>query len=604
MTDTVSPNPDAKGGWFGHPRQLALLFTTEAFERFGYYGMRAILTIYLLRHFVFDQSEAAVIYGAYTSLVYLTPILGGFLADKYLGSRNAVKLGALLMAIGYFGLTLQGPTATESLTIAGTTYPVETVFSAGDQAESFLVDGAGERHKIGTDGAGGLTFENPGNLAPAAVSSENYTKTVTRNTLFFSLNMLSLALIIIGTGFFKPNISTMVGTLYSADDPRRDAGFTIFYMGINLGAFFGQAFLPEVRANFGFNLPFLLAAMGMLLSLVIQFASDRALKAYGNPPHPDGINRQGFLGLPVGWTIGILSFAAVAPVWWLLRNDPTVGAAVMSVAPAALTGFLSKAPVVNSLLLAVYAIAFGGMFIYSAVALKGGERGKMIVAVLLCLVSALFWALFEGAGTSLTFFADSNIDRHVPFTNWVMPPEQVQFFNAIMIVTLAPVFSAIWLALGKARMEPPTPVKFALGLIFVGLANMALIFGTQFHTSAFLIGLEWMALLYLLQTIGELCLSPVGLSMVTRLSVPRLVGMMMGLWFLATSLGLFAAGLIASAMSTETFGGKVIDPSASMRAFVDVGGKVGLTAIGVGVVLLLISPVLMKLIGAKEAPAK
>ena len=391
--------------------------------------------------------------------------------------------------------------------------------------------------------------------------------------------MLSLALIIVGTGFFKPNISTMVGQLYSAEDRRRDAGFTIFYMGINLGAFFGQAFLPPVRAAFGFNVPFLLAAIGMLVSLVIQFASDRALKAYGSPPHPDGLMRR-VMGLPIGWLIGVLSLVAVGPIWWLMGNDPTVGNALLGFIPDALKSFVSRAPVVNTLLLTVYAVGFGGMFFYSLIALRGAERGKMIVAVILCLVSALFWALFEGAGTSLTFFADSNIDRRVPFTNWVMPPEQVQFFNAIMIVTLAPIFSAMWLALGKLRLEPSTPVKFALGLIFVGLANMALIFGTRFHNAAYLIGLEWMALLYLLQTIGELCLSPVGLSMVTRLSVPRLVGMMMGLWFLATSLGLLAAGLIASAMSTTTFGGHVVDPAASMNAFVEVGGIAAGTGCG------------------------
>ncbi|MEQ1619436.1 MAG: peptide MFS transporter [Terricaulis sp.] len=604
MTDAAAGGkPGGERTLFGHPSPLMLLFTTEAWERFGYYGMRAILTIYLLRHFVFNQDEAAVIYGAYTSLVYLTPILGGFLADKYLGSRNAVKLGALLMAVGYFGLTAQGPTATESITLGGATYRVETVFNANDEAVSAAIDSAGGRHVIGAAGAGGLTFQNPNAEIPAAVAKHGYVKTVDRNPLFFSLNMLSLALIIIGTGFFKPNISTMVGQLYRTDDPRRDAGFTIFYMGINLGAFFGQAVLPQVRAEYGFNVPFLLAAIGMLIALVVQFASDRALKAYGNPPHPEGLSRRGFLGLPIGWTIGILSMAAVLPVWWLMRNDPTIGAAILSVAPNALQEFLSKAPIVNSMLLIVYAAAFGGMFFYSLLALKGGERGRMIVAVVLCLVSALFWALFEGAGTSLTFFADSNIDRRVPFTNWVMPPEQVQFFNAIFIVALAPLFSALWLGLSKANIEPPTPVKFALGLIFVGLANMALIFGTQFHNSVFLIGLEWMALLYLLQTIGELCLSPVGLSMVTRLSVPRLVGMMMGLWFLATSLGLFAAGLIASAMSTETFGGKAVDAEAAMNAFVDVGGKVGWTAIGVGVGLLLISPLLIRLMGGKQASA-
>ncbi|HVY85921.1 MAG TPA: peptide MFS transporter [Caulobacterales bacterium] len=594
MTETATPPAGGERTLFGHPRPLFLLFTTEAWERFGYYGMRALLTIYLLRHFLFDQDEAAVIYGAYTSLVYLTPLIGGYLADKYLGSRNAVKLGALLMAIGYFGLTAQGPTARDFIHIGNASYAVETVFDAQDEATSVLVDGSGQRHTIGTDGAGGLTFANPNGEIPAVVKAGAYEKSTARDPLFFSLNMLSLAIIIIGNGFFKPNISTMVGDLYSAEDRRRDAGFTIFYMGINLGAFFGQVVLPEVRAHFGFNLPFLLAAIGMLISLGVQVASDRPLRAYGNPPHPEGLKRR-VLGLPIGWLIGLASLVAVAPVWWLMTNDPHIGGAIMSVAPDALKAFLSKAPVVNALLLSVYALGFGAVFLYSLIALKGAERGKMIVAVILCLVSALFWALFEGAGTSLTFFADSNIDRHVPFTNWVMPPEQVQFFNAVMIIVLAPIFSAIWIGLGKMKLEPPTPVKFALGLIFVGGANLALIFGTQFHDAAYLIGLQWMALLYLLQTIGELCLSPVGLSMVTRLSVPRLVGMMMGLWFLATSLGLFAAGLIASAMSTETFGGRVVDPAASMRAFVTVGGKVGWTAVGVGVVLLLATPLLVRL---------
>ncbi|MES1197434.1 MAG: peptide MFS transporter [Pseudomonadota bacterium] len=602
MTDTAGQAAGSERTLFGHPRPLFLLFSAEAWERFGYYGMRAILTIYLLRHFLFDQDQAAVIYGAYTSLVYLTPLIGGYLADKYLGSRNAVKLGALLMAIGYFGLTAQGPTARDFVHIGANSYAVETVFDAQDNSTSYLLDHAGGRHAIASDGAGGLTFANPSADVPASVTQSQFTKTTERNPLFFSLNMLSLALIIVGTGFFKPNISTMVGQLYAPEDQRRDAGFTIFYMGINLGAFFGQTFLPAVRAEWGFNIPFLLAAIGMLCSLLVQYFSDGVLRKYGSPPHPEGLQRR-VLGLPIGWLIAILSIVAVGPVWWLMRNDPAIGGAILSVAPEALKSFLSKAPVVNALLFCVYILGFGGMFLYSLLALKGAERGKMIVAVILCLVSALFWALFEGAGTSLTFFADSNIDRHVAFTNWVMPSEMVQSFNGIMIVVLAPLFSALWLWLGAMKLEPATPVKFALGLIFVGGANLSLIFGTQFHDSAYLIGLQWMALLYLLQTVGELCLSPVGLSMVTRLSVPRLVGMMMGLWFLATSLGLFAAGQIASLMSTETFGGRVVDPAASMRAFASVGGKVGWTAVGVGVLLLLASPFLVSLIKGGKSEA-
>ena len=569
---------------FGHPRKLFILFTTEMWERFGYYGMRAILLLYLTKHFLFDQQQGVAIYTSYVSLVYLTPLIGGLIADRYLGSRNAVKLGAVFMATGYFLLSFGGPNAREFIEHGGKSYEVVVQQENGDSLQ-YLRTESGAQLKIGPAEGGGIAVENAAGAGlPAVIPADGYTKRVERNQVYVNLALFALALIIIGNGFFKPNISTMVGDLYTPTDKRRDAAFTIFYMGINLGAFLGQILLPIVRTSFGFNAGFLAAAIGMLLALIISFWSDRALKGYGDSPVPDRLKKG------LGVVIAAVAFAAVIPVWILMQNDPGVAAAVLSVTPDSVKPFIESSPVVGLLLLGGGTLAFLAVVLFSVTRLDAISRDRMLVAVVLTFFSILFWALFEQAGTSLTLFSDQNTDRRI--FGWNVPPEMVQSFNALFIITLAPVFSILWTYLAQRGLEPPTPVKFAIGIMLVGVGFLALVWGGATANEAAFVSIWWLALTYLIHTIAELMLSPVGLSMITRLSVPSLVGMMMGVWFLSSAMAQYVGGIIAAFTATETLGGQVLDRSASLVTSLQVFKAIGIAAVVVGIGLFVLSFVL------------
>jgi POT family proton-dependent oligopeptide transporter len=577
---------------FGHPFRLFILFATEMWERFGYYGMRAILLLYLTKHFLFEQKEGVAIYTAYVSLVYLTPLIGGLVADKLLGSRNSVKLGALFMAIGYFMLSFGGPQTTESIVYGGKTYPVVGAAPTEASSARYLQAPDGARLQIGPAPTGGIALTGDTQSAglPSVLPEGSYEKKVDRNAGFMFLALLALAIVIVGNGFFKPNISTMVGDLYSAGDKRRDAAFTIFYMGINTGSLLGQILLPNLRAAFGFSIPFLAAAIAMTIGLIIALVTDKTMSKYGSPPDAERLKRRYVLGLPLGWLIVLAAIISVAPVYFLMSNDPGVGKAVLAMTPEGLRPFIQKSPLVGWLLMGGGTLAFLILLVFSLLKLKKVERERMIVALTLTFFSIFFWARFEQAGTSLTLFADQNTDRHI--LGWNMPPEQAHFFNPLFIVTLAPLFSIMWAWLAKRGLEPSAPVKFSFGLMLAGAGFLVLVFGSNFAGPSALVGVQWLALTYFIHTIGELMVSPVGLSMITRLSVQRLVGLMMGAWFLSSAMAQYLGGIIAQFMASETIGGKVLDPHAAMQKSVEVFTRIGFVAIGVGVLLLLLSPVL------------
>jgi proton-dependent oligopeptide transporter, POT family len=556
--------------WFGHPVLLRDLFGIEMWERFGFYGMKAILVLYLTQHFLFGDEEAYGLFGAFAALVYLTPFIGGLIADKYMGSRNCVKFGAVLMAAGYLLLSVGGPKAQQFLELGGTRYPI-VAQESGDKPVQMVVAGE-QRFELAPNPDGGLLLKgSDGSVLPQTLAKGSYSLPVERNPFYLYLSYLSLSLVIVGTGFFKPNISTMVGTLYSPEDKRRDAGFTIFYMGINLGAFLGQLILPNVRREIGFDAAFLIAGVGMVLALIWSYMSDKRLAGYGEPPNPERLAAPAFGPLSLRLVIMVLGFVALIPFWLLLQ----------------------QVELARTLLYIACAVMFGGIIIFSIIKFDAVARNKMLVAIILTMFSVVFWSLFEQAGTSLTLYAERNTDRHI--FGWEMPADQVQFFNALFIVLFAPVFSVLWTWMGKRNMEPSTPVKFALGLLQVGLAFLILVYGSRFADNAALVPLIWIALAYLLQTTGELCLSPVGLSMITRLSVPSLVGLMMGLWFLSSSLAQAVASVIATFTATETVGGQVLDPFKSLEAYVGVFQTIGILGLAIGVLVLLLSPVLKKM---------
>lgn len=578
-TEPGSPHISRSDGdaWFGHPRQLARLFTTEAMERFGFYGMRALLTLYLTQHFLFSDQTTNGLYGGFTALVYLTPLIGGLLADRYLGSKKSVKFGAVLMSIGYFALCFGGPAAKPYAVIDGSRYEVVI----DETKQQYVVDG-GRNLAIKGQEDGSVHLLTPDGAVARSIPQGGFVSDADRNPFYTGLLLIALALVTIGNGFFKPNISTIVGALYEQGDRRRDTGFTIFYMGINLGALFSQIICPFLAVALGWWAGFGLAAIGMMISwTLIQFAGDK-LAGYGDPP-PGQTSDRSLL-------IYIGALAAIPIGWFLFTN-------LMAATPAAegsgLVGYLLALPIMGKVLFFTFLLSVIGIPIW---ALKAGNRVEfqmMVAAIVLIVFNVVFWTLFEQAGSSLTLFADRNTDLSV-FGLFTMSAGQTQFFNAFFIVLFAPLMSIMWNALGRRGIEPSIPVKFAIALAGVGLGFLILVWGIAYAGPDFRVTIWWLALLYLIHSLAELCISPVGLSMITKLSIARVVGLMMGVWFLSISCAQYVAGMIAQVASVETVGGQVTNLKVSLNTYADVFWMIGIVSIVIGVVLFAVSPLIRK----------
>ncbi|HBS31549.1 MAG TPA: MFS transporter, partial [Parvularcula sp.] len=345
----------AEKGWFGHPKQLAILFTSEMWERFGYYGMRALLILYLVDHFVFADNVANGLYGAFTSLVYLTPLIGGLIADQYFGSKKAVKFGAILMSAGYLLLAFSGgDNAKPFVSINDQRYEV-AIEKNGDAAGQYVVDGE-NRYRIRGNEDGSLTLEGAGGSVPATIEKGAFKFDADRNDVNVILLFMSLGLIIVGNGYFKPNISTIVGTLYPEGDPRRDAGFTIFYMGINLGSVISQGLAPVIAVKFGYQWGFALAGFGMLLAWARFQFSDKALAGYGDPPE-GGKNRDAIIIL--------LSLLAVPLAWFLLNNAMETASMAREAAATGIVEYILSQPLLGQVMFFVYLVAMIGIPVWS-----------------------------------------------------------------------------------------------------------------------------------------------------------------------------------------------------------------------------------------------
>ncbi|MEL7486763.1 MAG: peptide MFS transporter [Pseudomonadota bacterium] len=490
------------------PRGLYILFFAEMWERFSYYGMRALLVFYLTKHFLFDQSAAYGLYGAYTTLVYITPVIGGILADRYLGQRRAVMIGAVLLVLGHMGMAIEG----------------EPVVAGEDPDPTVL-------------------------------------------NIFY----MSLALIIMGVGFLKGNISAIVGQLYKKTDKRRDSGFTFFYVGINAGSFFGALYAGYLGETFGWQYGFGLAGIGMLFGLIVFAIGKPLLEGAGESPDITLLKAKRFLGLSTEWLIYLGTFAMTIFVWYVVRDQGTVG----------------------TLLYISMAVTYAYILGRSVMTLEPHARDRIFAALFLITVQVLFWALFEQAGSSLNVYADEQVDRTL--LGQEVPASVFQSLNAMYIIFLGPVFAFVWSFLGKRGMEPSAPQKFGLGVIQLGLGFLVLVWGAS--TGQGLTPVVFIFLIYLLHTTGELCLSPVGLSAMTRLSTARMVGLIMGAWFLASGAGNFAAGLIAQATAAEGADGQ--------NQVLEVYSNVGWMAVWVGVGLIVVSPLinyLMHLDTLKDDP--
>ena len=596
---------------FGHPTGLYMLFFAEMWERFSYYGMRALLVLYIIKGFLSrSDGEAYAIYGAYTSLVYATPFIGGMIADKLLGARRAVILGGLLMAAGHLVMTVESETP------------------------------------------------------------------------FF----IALALLIVGNGFFKPNISTIVGSLYPEGSPQRDAGFTIFYIGINLGAAMAPLLCGYVGENYGWHYGFGLATIGMLIGLavfvappsitrwlilaaalasglmMIQLNLDEVIYALGpnalvalcliiaglvaciaiskgglpswagEAPDPAKLKRPVIGGINAEWSIYLGSFLVVPLFAMMVSNDRIAG----------------------------YALIFGGgaallHLIIATFKSPKIERERLQVVLILMFFTMLFWAFFEQAGSSINLFTDRNINRVFPKVTitqdqvgstvevsvtqgltgyylgeelitmanidqwkeegqetiaWPVKEEHVgmtiagsevatsqyQAANPMFIMLFGLVFSSLWVFMGKRNCEPSTPVKFALGIFQLGLSFAILWYAAVNPDPRGMVNMGWLLLAYLLITTGELCLSPVGLSMVTKLAPKSIVSMVMGAWFLATAFSNYLAALIAMFTGVEhgEEGASLPPPTETADIYAGVFGPIAVAAIVSAVIVLAISPVLTR----------
>lgn len=512
MTDIVqNDGPSYEGAqqrtFLGHPIGLGVLFMTEMWERFSYYGMRALLILFLTKHFLYSAGEASLIYGAYTGLVYILPIIGGYFADRYLGSRKAVTYGAILLVLGHLSLAFEGP-------------------------QAFLEGGA-----------------------------------VVRSDLHIGIFYLSLALIVTGVGFLKPNISTIVGTLYGKDDPRRDGGFTIFYVGINIGSLLAILLCGYLGETFGWGYGFGAAGIGMLLGLVVFLGGQSLLEGRADPPSEEALKEKVFAGINREYSIYLIGILLVALSWFMVQSSNIVGWTLN----------------VSTTAMVIAVLAYGWTKCTKV------ERERLWAATVLIVFQVVFWALFEQQGSSLTLLADQQFDLDLGLFS--LKASQVQFMNPGFIILLGPLFAVLWVALAKIKAEPSTTQKFAIAMLLVGLGYVGFAYGLgaeEGNSKSFL----WLVLIYFLMTAGELCLSPVGLSMITKLSVPRIVGMMMGMWFLFTSLANFLAGVISSLTGTggHGAGSDQVDVAATMELF----NSAGIVALVVGVVLFALNPLLRR----------
>lgn len=487
----TSPKPE----FAGHPKGLFVLFFAEMWERFSYYGMRALLIFYLTQHWLYSDERASVIYGAYTALVYIAPVLGGYLADKYLGQRKAVLFGAVLLTIGHFLMAFEGDGA------LGQANPMINVFWG------------------------------------------------------------ALAFIIVGSGFLKANISVIVGQLYPRTDVRRDGAYTIFYMGINVGAAVGTIIAGYLGQTYGWAYGFGAAGIGMLLGLVVFIIFKPLLMGRGESTVPDKLAAP-YLGMKFEWFLYLVGFAAVAVTWWLVQNQAIVGT-----------------------ILGVFGAILVAYVLWQAIKIGGHDRDRIFAAIFLIIGSILFWALFEQAGSSLNLFTDRYVDRAG------VDASIFQSINPIYIILLAPLFAGLWTWLGRRGLEPSTPAKFGLALIQLGAGFLVLVFGSQAVGMEAMTPVVFIFLIYLLHTTGELCLSPVGLSAMNRLAPAHMASLIMGTWFFASATGNFVAGLIAAATGSEAASGE----GAAKETVLAVYSQIGWIAVGVGVAVIVISPLIKRL---------
>lgn len=477
-----------------YPRQLYLLFFTEMWERFTFYGNRALLILFMVNYLKFDDVKGNIIYGVYQSLIYAMPVLGGMIADKILGQRKSIVWGGVLLALGSFVMAV----------------PVK---------ESFFI---------------------------------------------------GMGIMIVGNGYFKPNISTIVGSLYKENDTRRDAGFSFFYMGINIGATLGGLLCGWVGQTISWHLGFGLAGIFMIIGLITFSIKQNTLGPIGLPPSEEKLKAKTPVGIPGEWLVYLLSLLAI-PIFILVLNYYKV----------------------YSYLINPFGIIALVYVIYTGSKLDRASFLKLMVALVLIIFSSLFWAFYEQGGGSLNLFAERNVNMNL-FGIKLSSAAVNNSITAFLVVVLTPFFVWLWIWLAKKGKEPNTVIKFSLGLIQLGLGFYVFVIASKYAENG-MVSLFFFVLGYFFMTTGEMCLSPIGLSAITKLSPGKMVGLMMGMWFLASAYGQYLAGLIGSLMAIPSETGTAMRPTESLSIYTDIFGKIAVVAALCGVLLLILTPWLKKM---------
>lgn len=504
MADTTK-----QGEFLGHPKGLFYLFFAELWERFSFYGMRALLTLYMVNE-IFKalterDSATAIVYASYGSLVYASTVIGGRISDKILGMRSSIFLGGVLMALGHFVLAIQN------------------------------------------------------------------------NIAFF----LALSFIVVGNGFFKPNISTFVGSLYKDGDARKDSGFTIFYMGINIGGFVAPLLCGWLAATYGWHYGFGLAGIGMLTGLIF-FWSGIKKNVFGNrglPPN-QAVYEKKILGIPQKTFVPILAFLSAPLIAYILSSYKAIANGESFLGDETIVGLIFK-------IIGVLVVIYLGYLMYNATL---DERKKLFMAVLITFFMMLFWGFHELSGSVITLFASRNVD--LSFIN----ASQTNALNSMFIIILAIPISLFWAFLSKRKMNPRTPYKFGLGLILAGLSFYILALSGGSANENGMVPMSYLLIMYFVISVGELFMSPVGLSKITDLSPKRIVAFMMGIWFLSSAYAFQIVGFISKQLAVESTDVNVGGVE-TLQIYIDGFSLIANYSIGAGLIVLLFGPLMKRLMG-------
>ena len=579
-----------------HPKGLFVCFFIEMWERFSFYGMRGLLIYYLTKQFLFTDDHASSQYASYMTLIYLMPLIGGLVADRWIGTRRAAIFGAVLLVLGHFGMAFEGKPAEQTLTYQGHSY--DFVRHGMEEPKLKIGEGLYAYHSDGHDGLviDGLptTAPLPATLAKSSYSLDKHVVTSWAESAFF----LSVSLIIMGVGYLKPNVSTIVGQLYKDRDPRRDSGFQLYYFGINLGSFWAAIICGYLGEKVGWWAGFGAAGIGMALGLVGFLLGKAWLMGKGEAPDIAALATKVGGVIKTEHLIYLLSFAGVAIVYLLVQHNDLV-----------------------FIVLCVLSVIMLGYIVYNmCTRFTRVENFRIGLALLLSVASIVFFALEELAGSALSLFADRNVDLniisapirwHFLGTDIVLASQaqlsrltlpvhylwidmgftaaQTQTINTGWILILAPIFAALFTYLGRRGADPDPVKKFAFGIVATGLGFLILVWAAPLANGLFQLPLIFLVLNYLFTTIGEMTVSPVGLSQQTKLSPALIASTMMALWFTGLSWAQQVGGFITSKAAVLTIGGEVVDAGAALHKSLSVFNIIGITVIVFGVALFALS---------------